>query len=229
VRRADVDVWLSPALATIAELCRRALASAGLAPAQVARVVLIGEWAHLACLREAVASAFGRTVADLHTADAEALAAYGAALAGAAGGASVWDVTPYPLGINCYYGEEELFSPIVRANTTIPTPAVGQRGALTEQYQTRYPDQTSVRIDVLQYRGPRDADPYGVGRVRATECECLGSWEFAGLRPRRGHHAGFTVTFAIDGDGILQLAARETDTGHTLSARVERGLGEGSG
>jgi molecular chaperone DnaK len=186
---------------------------------------MIGDWAHLPSLRETVAGAFGRPVAQLHTHDAAALAAYGAAIAAASDAPSVWDVTPYPLGINCYYGETELLSPIIRANTPIPTPPFGASGACTESYHTRFPDQTSVRLDVLQYRGPRSAEPHGRERVTPGECEILGSWEFSGLRPERGRQAAFTVTFAVDADGILHLTALETATGRTLTAQVERGVG----
>lgn len=225
VQRREVEEWLQPLAKQVAAVCRRALRSAGMQPRQVDTVVLIGDWAYLPSLQKAIARAFERDVAALHTSDAEALAAYGAALASAASAPSVWDVTPYPLGINCYYSNEELFSPIIRANTAIPTPPVGATGAHTESYCTRYPDQTTVQLDVLQYRGPNDGNPRGAGKVRPTECEKLGSWEFSGLRPKPGREAAFTVTFAVDDDGILQLFARETETGHTLMARIERGLG----
>jgi molecular chaperone DnaK (HSP70) len=187
--------------------------------------VLIGDWAYLPQLQVTVARALGLRLAVLHTIRAETLAVEGAALAAADDAPTVWDVTPYPLGINCYFADEELLSPIVAANTPIPTPPAGAPGANTERYWTRYADQRQVRLDVLQYRGPRDANPHGEGRVRPQECEKLGSWEFGGLSPRPGECAAFTVTFAVDADGILQLEARETATGHTLSARVNREIG----
>lgn len=191
----------------------------------VGAAVLIGDWAHLPQLQRTVARALGLPLGALHTARAETLAVEGAARAAADDAPTVWDVTPYPLGINCYFADEELFSPIVAANTPIPTPVAGEPGAFCERYWTRFPDQRQVRLDVLQYRGPRDANPYGEGRVRPHECEQLGSWEFGGLSPRPGEHVAFTVTFAVDADGILHLEARETATGHTLSARIDRGIG----
>jgi molecular chaperone DnaK (HSP70) len=172
-----------------------------------------------------VARAFGRPTANLHTLDASALAAYGAAIAASEDAPTVWDVTPYPLGINCYYGDEELFSPIIPANTPIPTPPVGARGAFTENYRTLLPDQTRVSLDILQYRGPRIPATHGPDRVYPRECELLGSWEFAGLHPPLGRQAPFTVTFAIDADGILYLHAEESGTGHTLTASIDREIG----
>lgn len=229
VRRSEIDAWLTAPMERVADLCIRALAAAeqrGLQrrPRPVDTLVLLGDWADLPQLRQTIADAFGVPVGTLHTTDAAELAAYGAALAGASGQALVWDVTPYPLGINCYYGETELLSPIIRANTPIPTPRAGARGAFTESYSTRFPDQTLVRLDVLQYRGERDAEPRGQGQVYPHQCEKLGSWTFSGLTPPPGRCADFTVTFAIDDDGVLELHARETATGRTLTARVERGI-----
>jgi molecular chaperone DnaK (HSP70) len=228
LRRADVDDWTSPQRTRIAALCRRALDAAGLQARQIERVVVIGEWSWLPGQRESIAAAFERLVASLHTTDAAILSVYGAALAGAATAPTIWDVTPYPLGINCYYGNEELFSPIIAANTAIPTPPIGAAGAKSETYQTRFPNQTSVQLRVLQYRGERDTNPYGAQRVHPHECETLGTWEWAGLQPARGRHATFTVTFAVDADGILNLYAHEArgdNSGVALQVRVERGIG----
>jgi molecular chaperone DnaK (HSP70) len=225
VRRREVDRWLSPLLARVASLCERAMAAASLAARQVDAVLLIGDAIELPGMRETIARAFGRPIASLHTADAATLAASGAALAAAEDAPTVWDVTPYPLGINCYYGSEELFSPIIPANTPIPTPPIGGRGAFTESYRTMLPDQTRVTLDILQYRGPRVPATQGPNRVYPRDCELLGSWEFAGLHPPPGQQAPFIVTFAIDADGILHLHAEEIGTGHALAASVDRGIG----
>jgi molecular chaperone DnaK (HSP70) len=223
LRRGDLDAWLAPLHARIADLCTRALAAGRIHARQVDAVLLIGDAADLPGIRKAVGHAFGRPPAALPA--AAVLPAFGAAIAAAADAPLVWDVTPYPLGINCYYGEEELFSPIIAANTPIPTPPAGMPGAFVESYTTRYPDQTRVKLDVLQYRGPRVPATHGPNRVYPSECELLGSWDFGGLRPPHGQHAPFTVTFAIDADGILQLYAEETATGHSLAASIQRGIG----
>ena len=82
-----------------------------------------------------------------------------------------------------------------------------------------------MTLDILQYRGARVPATRGGGRVYPHECEPLGRWEFGGLHPARGRQASFTVTFAIDADGILQLFAQEQGTGHALRATVDRGIG----
>ena len=74
-------------------------------------------------------------------------------------------------------------------------------------------------------RGPHVPATQGPNRIYPRECELLGSWEFTGLHPPPGQHAPFTVTFAIDADGILHLHAEEIGTGHALAASVDRGIG----
>jgi molecular chaperone DnaK len=225
LRRADLAAWLAPLLERVASLCDQALAASRLSASELGAVLLIGEWAWLPAAQAAVARAFRRPVAELHTASAELLAAYGAALAAAGDAPTVWDVTPYPLGINCYFGSVELFSPIIAANTPIPTPPIGAAGAYTESYTTRLPDQVSVTLDILQYRGARIPTTQGDQRVFPRECELLGSWQFSGLHPPKGGHAPFTVTFAVDADGILHLYAEEQGTRHALAAVVDRAIG----
>lgn len=225
VTRQEVAGWLAPLLQQLEALCKRALTASKVSKKKLDAVLLIGDAAALPAVRESVARAFGKPVAALHGNNAARLAALGAAMATGEAAATIWDVTPYPLGINCYYGSEELFSPIIAANTPIPTPALGARGAFTESYHTRYPDQTSVRLDILQYRGPRVPATVGENRVYPHECEALGSWSFNDLSPKRGQTVPFTVTFAIDADGILHLQAVESHTQHQLTAHVQRGIG----
>jgi molecular chaperone DnaK len=223
LHRTEIETWLAPDFERMRTLCQRVLAQAGLAASAVDAVLLVGDGTEVPALREMIAGCFARPVADLLANDAPHLPVLGAALA--QGGSLAWDVTPYALGINCTYGRRELFSPIIRPNTQIPTPAVGTQGAYTEAYQTLHPDQKEVSLSVLQYRGEQNPDPYGQTPVRPHECEELGVWTFRGLRPKRGERAAFTVTFAVDEDGILHLLAKERATGHSLTVQVDRQIG----
>ena len=225
ITRQDVDHWLVPAFKRISKLCRQALSASKVEVHRVDAVLLVGDSTWLPGLREQIADLFARPVRQVEVRDAAVLPVYGSALMAATDSTLAWDVTPYALGINCYFAEEELFSPIVAANTPIPTPKAGARGAHSEEYRTRFPDQRSVMLDVLQYRGARNANPYGTERVLPNRCELLGSWQFDGLSPAKGKHAAFNVTFHIDQDGILHLLAHETATGHRLSAKVDRTIG----
>jgi molecular chaperone DnaK (HSP70) len=223
LHRTEIQAWLAPDFEQIRILCQRVLAQAGLTAGGVDTVLLVGDGTEVPALRETIADCFARPVAALLATDAPNLPVLGAALAQAGGLA--WDVTPYSLGINCTYGQRELFSPIIHSNTQIPTPAVGSQGAHTQSYQTLHRDQKEVSLAVLQYRGEQNPDPSGATPVTPNECEELGMWTFRGLHPKRGQRASFTVTFAVDEDGILHLLAKETATGHSLTIQVERQIG----
>jgi molecular chaperone DnaK (HSP70) len=223
VYRSEIEAWLSPDYERICALCQRLLTQVGMAAPAVGAILLVGDGTEVPALRERIAECFARPVADLVVTNAPLLPVLGAALA--QGGGLAWDVTPYALGINCTYGKRELFSPIIRPNTQIPTPTVGSGGAYTQSYQTLHRDQTEVSLSVLQYRGEQNPDPYGATPVTPQECEELGLWTFRGLHPKRGERANFTVTFAVDEDGILHLLAKETVTGHSLAIQVDRRIG----
>jgi molecular chaperone DnaK len=223
LHRTEIQAWLAPDFDRMMALCQRVLAQAGLAAKGVDEVLLVGDGTEVPALRETIADCFGRPVGDLLATDAPDLPVLGAAMA--QGGGLAWDVTPYALGINCTYGSRELFSPIVLPNTQIPTPLVGSKEAYTQSYQTLHRDQKEVSLAVLQYRGEQNPDPNGATPVTPSECEQLGYWTFRGLQPKRGERASFTVTFAVDEDGILHLLAKETATGHSLAIQVDRRIG----
>ena len=223
LHRAEIEAWLAPDFARMVSLCQRVLAQAGMQAEAIDVVLLVGDGTEVPALRESIAECFQRPVADLLAVDAPHLPVLGAALA--QGDGLAWDVTPYALGINCHYGGRELFSPIIRSNTPIPTPVVGAPGAYCESYQTLHRDQTEVTLTVLQYRGEQNPDPNGATPVLPQECEQLGVWTFRDLHPRRGKRANFTVTFAVDADGILHLLAEEKGTGHRLTVQVDRHIG----
>lgn len=216
--RQDVELWLEGAMEQVFTLCQRVRNESKVK--DIDAILLTGAMAEWKQLQQVVAKIPHRT---LLVAPPEQTV-LGAALA-IQENVAVWDVTPYPLGINCYYGDEERFSPIITANTPIPTPKAGEVGAFTESYTTRFADQTSVRLDILQYRGERVPGAFGMNKVFLHECEQLGSWLFDNLKPANGRHADFTVTFAVDRDGVLHLQAVETATGHRLKAKVDRGIG----
>jgi molecular chaperone DnaK (HSP70) len=223
LHRTEIEAWLAPDFERMMSLCQRVLAQAGLQAGAIDAVLLVGDGTEVPALHESLADCFKRPVADLLAVDAPHLPVLGAALAQADGLA--WDVTPYALGINCHYAGRELFSPIIRPNTPIPTPLVGTAGAFCESYQTLHRDQAEVTLAVLQYRGEHDPDPNGVTPVPPQDCEQLGVWTFRGLHPKRGQRADFTITFAVDADGILHLLAEEKGTGHRLTVQVDRQIG----
>ena len=218
IQRRELETWLESAMRDLTKLTKRSLSQAKIAAQQIDAVLLIGEYSHVPQVQQAIFKVLPQQPRLIYAPDAPAK---GAAMLTASDQPLVWDVTPYPLGISCFYGNAELFSPIIGANTPIPTPAVGAPNAKTETFWTRFPDQKSVTLDVLQYRGIKSAQPKTSDQVLPHECEALGTWQFAGLHPKKGQTVPFTVTFAIDTDGILHLFAKEDGHDHTLSAQVD--------
>ena len=102
------------------------------------------------------------------------------------------DVTPLTLGIETLGG---VTTPLIQRNTTIPT-------AKTETFSTAADGQTSVEINVLQ--GEREM---------AEDNKTLGKFMLDGILPAPRGVPQIEVTFDIDANGIVNVAARDQGTG----------------
>jgi len=103
------------------------------------------------------------------------------------------DVTPLSLGVETLGGVTNTMIP---RNTTIPTQK-------SETYTTSADGQTEVEVHVLQGERTRSADNRSLGRFRLT-----------GLPPAPRGIPKVEVTFNIDVNGILNVAAKDMATGH---------------
>jgi molecular chaperone DnaK len=102
------------------------------------------------------------------------------------------DVTPLSLGIETLGG---VFTRLIGRNTTIPT----RKG---EIFSTAADGQTAVDIHVLQ--GEREM---------ALDNKTIGRFQLAGIPPAPRGMPQIEVTFDIDADGILNVAAKDKGTG----------------
>ncbi len=109
------------------------------------------------------------------------------------------DVTPLSLSVETIGGYCDT---VIERNT--PVPCERARAFVTASDQ-----QTTVRVRVSQGESNRFADNTLLGEV-----------ELAGLRPAPRGQVEIAVSFNLDADGILNVQARDTTTGHTTSARV---------
>jgi molecular chaperone DnaK len=183
----------------------RTLKDAGVRPAQVAEVILVGGMTRMPRVARAVKEYFGREPCrGVHP---EEVVALGAAIQAHAlaspqpAGAEVLllDVTPQNLGIAVVGG---YFQTVIEKNTTVPT-------SQTHLFTTVQDSQTSVRIAVLQGQSER-----------AIENELLGEFILDGIRPARRGEVSIEVAFDISADGIVGVAARDVDTGQQQSITV---------
>ncbi len=203
IARTDLEGLIGPLVESTLGPCRRALADAGLDPAGVDEVVLVGGSTRIPLVRRRVQEVFGR---EPHSRlNPDEVVALGAAvqaqiLAGGITDMLLLDVTPLSLGIETLGG---IVSVLISRNTTIPTMA-------KEAFTTSVDGQTTVDMHVLQ--GEREL---------ARDNRSLARFDLAGIDPMPAGMPKIEVTFLIDANGILQVKATELRTGKAAAIEVK--------
>ncbi len=206
--RAEVEAWIRPILERTGPTCRRALKDAGVAPAELDGVILVGGATRTPLVRRFVASLFGRE--PLGDIDPDQVVALGAAVQAdiLAGGRRddvlLLDVIPLSLGLETMGGVVER---LIQRNSTIPAGA-------TQTFTTYADNQTGFDIHVVQ--GERDT---------VDHCRSLARFTLKGLPPMPAGVARAEITFMVDADGILHVAAREETTGIQAAIDVKPSYG----
>jgi molecular chaperone DnaK len=199
--RAKLEDLLRP----IIERCRapmmQALQDGKITPADIDKIIMVGGPTRMPIVRQFVATAMGKE--PERGIDPMEAVAMGAAIQGAiiSGDVStdilLVDVTPLTLGVEVLGGLKE---PLIERNTTIPTKK-------SKVFTTAADYQTAVTIHVVQGERPM-----------ASDCVSLGMFNLSGIPPAPRGVPQVEVTFDIDANGILNVAAKDLAT--TKEAKI---------
>jgi molecular chaperone DnaK len=175
---------------------RQAMSDAKLTDADIDEVILVGGSTRIPAVQNLVRRLTGGKDPNM-TVNPDEVVAIGAAvqaavLKGELKDVLLLDVTPLSLGIETLGG---VMTKVIERNTTIPA-------RRTEVFSTAEDNQSAVDVVVLQ--GERE---------RAADNRVLGRFRLENIRPAPRGVPQIEVTFDIDANGILNVSARDKDTG----------------
>src|SRR6056300_842504 len=208
--RAKLEELVDDLLQKTIEPCKKALSDAGLSASDINDVILVGGMTRMPKVTEIVKNFFGKDPSK--GVNPDEVVAMGAAIqAGVLQGdvkdVLLLDVTPLSLGIETLGG---VFTKLIERNSTVPTKK-------SQVFSTAEDNQNAVTIRVFQ--GEREM---------AADNKILGQFNLENIPPAPRGMPQIEVTFDIDANGIVSVAAKDKGTGkeQTITIQASGGLSD---
>ena len=207
ITRAKLESLVEDLVKRTIDPCKIALKDADLSSSDIDEVILVGGQTRMPKVAQMVQDFFGKEPKKDVNPD-EAVAMGAAIQAGVLGGdvkdVLLLDVTPLSLGIETMGG---VMTKLIEKNTTIPTHE-------SQVFSTASDNQAAVTVHVLQ--GEREV---------AGANKSLGQFNLEGIDPAPKGQPQIEVKLDIDADGILNVSAKDKNTGKEQSITIKASSG----